>query len=57
MMSEPFQTDPASLSSNSPEGWAPPPAPLEMPAQTLERDGRGFDLAYLIRLILPGQHV
>lgn len=44
-------------STDEPEAWAPPSAPLDMPRQDIEPRLRGFDLVQILRLMLPGQRI
>ena len=41
--------------SDDPAAWAPPEAPVDMPRQVLETGGLRFDLAALLRVIMPRQ--
>ncbi|MBV7407979.1 hypothetical protein [Maritimibacter sp. DP1N21-5] len=49
-----FDTSPLAL-SDDPARWAPPEAPIDMPRQVLETTGVRFDIATLLRVLLPRQ--
>ncbi|WP_298492869.1 hypothetical protein [uncultured Maritimibacter sp.] len=45
----------AATLSDDPSAWAPPEAPVDMPRQVLETTGLRFDLAALLRVLMPRQ--
>ena len=47
----------ASAFSDHPTDWAPPPAPLDMPHQELERQSTGSGLLSTLRFFLMGQRI
>ncbi|WP_149866503.1 hypothetical protein [Tropicimonas marinistellae] len=47
-----YDVRPKALSTEAPQHWAPPAAPLAMPKQALERPASWLELAGLGRLLL-----